>query len=275
MISTNRLLVLMVALVIVAAAGRLFSLARYHRTVDLHVTDSGGPSDLRQRLFLAPDHRVTHLVAVPDMSQPSDKIRPASWKLAWITIDDAPGERASSGDRAGSSFRGTAILRHESGEPFAVDITSLLADSAAEAIATLTPRWLENLHFPAAGSLPSHSLGQSDISIGVWDAGASVYVAAGPDGAPGIAGHDDDGNGVIDDLGELGATGSDDFVVAPGQSGYEAAKSGKTLSRLISRGAIVAAAPEEPLVLTGATEVWLDFDRSDSSRHRQIMLRLQ
>ncbi len=33
----------------------------------------------------------------------------------------------------------------------------------------------------------------------------------GPDGKPGIAGVDDDNNGVIDDTGELGTAGSDDF----------------------------------------------------------------
>lgn len=266
MFSTNRLLALMVALVFVAAAGRLFTLARYQRTVDLQVTD---PGDLRQRLFLAPDHRVNHLVAVPELTRPSDSIGPRSCKLAWITIREEPDARA------GSSVRGTAILRHDSGDPFAVDITRLLPESRAEAIATLTPRWLEDLNFSTIASLPSHSLGQTEITISVWDADATVYVTAGPDGAPGIAGNDDDGNGVVDDLGELGATGSDDFVVAPGQAGYEAAKNGKTLSRVISRGAIVAASPEKPLALTDAAEVWLDFDRTDASRHRQIMLRLQ
>lgn len=269
MISTNRLLLPLVALVIVAVAGRLFSLARYQRSVDLQVTDSGDPSELRQNLFLAPDHRVTHFVAAADLTRPVDETLGPSFKLAWITVD------GDSGDQAGSSLRGTAVLNHHSGELFAVDITSLLADSAAEAIATMTPQWLENLHFGAISSLPSHSFGETEINIGVWDADASVYVTAGPDAAPGIAGHDDNGNGVVDELGELGATGSDDFVVAPGQAGYEAAKSGKTVSRLISRGAVVAATPDKPLVLSGTSEVWLDFDRRDAARRRQIMLRLE
>ncbi len=263
MISTNRLLASLVALVIVAAAGRVWTLSRYYRTVSLLVTDSAKPGDLRQRLFLDPDHRVTRLVAFPD------ETRPASWKVAWITVDD------DAGQESGSGIRGTAVLRGDSDQLVAVDVTSLLPDAADQANATLVPQWLVNLDLAQIASLPSQRLGHSEISIGVWDANASVYVTAGPDGAPGIAGHDDDGNAVVDDLGELGATGSDDFVVAPGQPGYEAAKSGQTLSRLISRGAIVAAAPDKPLLITEATEIWLDFDRHDPVQHRQIMLRLQ
>ncbi|HBJ39024.1 MAG TPA: hypothetical protein DDZ51_30615 [Planctomycetaceae bacterium] len=269
MISTNRLLACLVGLVILAAAGRFYSLAQYYRLVDLHVTDASRPSDLRRLLFLDPDHRVTHFVTVPDLTRPSDEIRPPSCKLAWITIRDKPD------DQAGASVRATAILSHDADESFAVDITRLLPESNADAIAMLTPQWLQELPFPTVVSLPSHSLGQTEITVGVWDQAVPVYVTAGPDGAPGIAGTDDDGSGVVDDLGELGATGSDDFVVAPGQPGYEAAAGGQALSRLISRGAIVAARLDQPLVVTGETEVWLDFNRSDSARHRQIMLRLR
>ena len=43
------------------------------------------------------------------------------------------------------------------------------------------------------------------------------YVSAmGPDGAPGIAGKDDDGNGTKDDPSEIGAAGSDDFEAITG-----------------------------------------------------------
>lgn len=269
MISTNRLLVLLVTLIVVAAAGRLWSLARYQRTTDLRFDGSGSPGDLRQLLFLDPDHRVDHFVAVPDPTRPSGELRPLSYKLAWITSRDAAGKRP------GSSFRGTAILRNASDDPFAVDITSLLPDSLDEAIATLTPNWLENLHFSSMAKLPAHSLGQTEIRLGIWDDDAWVYITAGPDGAPGIAGHDDNGNGAIDDPSELGATGSDDFAVAPGQPGYEAAKQGQTISRPISRGAVVPPSMGQPVVLTGPSEAWLDFDPDDSSRHRQIMLRLR
>jgi len=263
MISTNRLLACLVALVITAAVGRVWTLSQYHRAVDSQVQQSGDRFDLRESLFLAADHSVTRLIAVPD------EIRPSSWRLAWISID------VDANAKAGPNIRGTAILRSVTDELVAVNITSLLPDSDGEAIATLTPQWLVDLDAATISSLPLQSLGQSELSIGVWDADASVYVTAGPDGAPGIAGNDDDGNGAVDDLGELGATGSDDFVAAPGQPGYEAAKSGQTLSRLISRGAIVAASPDEPLVITEVTEIWLDFDRDDSARHRQIMLRVR
>jgi hypothetical protein len=269
MISTNRLLVLLGVLIVVAAAGRIGSLARYERTAALRFDDSGSPSDLRQLLFLAPDHRVDHFVAVPDLARPSDEIRPLSYKLAWLAIDNEPG------NRHGASVRATAILRSDSDDPFAVDITSLLPDTFEEAILTLTPKWLEDLRFSTLAKLPAHLLDSIEIRLSVWDPDAPVYISAGPDGAPGIARHDDNGNGEVDDLSELGATGSDDFAVAPAQPGYEAAKSGQTLSRLISRGAIVPATTGNPIVLTDPTELWLDFDPRDSSRHRRIMLRLR
>ncbi|TWT50508.1 hypothetical protein Pla22_32510 [Rubripirellula amarantea] len=44
----------------------------------------------------------------------------------------------------------------------------------------------------------------------VYDPGAIVVVDPGLDGLPGRAGIDDGGNGVTDEVGELGATGSDD-----------------------------------------------------------------
>ena len=52
-----------------------------------------------------------------------------------------------------------------------------------------------------------------------FDPDAAVVVVAGEDGAAGIVGVDDDGNGLIDDRGDLGATRSDDqcLVVSPGQ----------------------------------------------------------
>jgi len=268
MISINRLLACLVALVIAAAVVRGGALWQYYRTVDSQVNPSGDRVDLRESLLLAPDHTITRLIAVPGESVHGTS-DPPSWKLAWISTDGDAGGALS------ARVRGTAILRGAAEELVAVDITSLLPDSNVAAVAKLTPQWLGELHLAALASLPSRPLGRRDVGIGVWDPAASVYVTAGPDGAPGIAGIDDDGDGVVDDPGELGATGSDDFVVAPGQLGYEAAKSGQTLSRLISRGAIVAASPDQPLDLTEATEIWLDFDRDDPARHRQIMLRLR
>ena len=48
-----------------------------------------------------------------------------------------------------------------------------------------------------------------------WDALTPVFLKPGPDGQPGAAQVDDDGNGVVDDASELGATGTDDVIVTP------------------------------------------------------------
>lgn len=46
-----------------------------------------------------------------------------------------------------------------------------------------------------------------------FDAGAVVAMRPGADGQPGMAGIDDNGNGAIDDVSELGATASDDVCL--------------------------------------------------------------
>jgi len=71
-----------------------------------------------------------------------------------------------------------------------------------------------------------------------WDADAAVYVTAGQDREPGVAGVDDDGSAVVDDRSELGATGSDDVVLTPDDPGYDAASSGAVEAILLSRGAM-------------------------------------
>lgn len=268
MISTNRLLACLIALVIVASAGRVWILSRYYRAVDLHVSPSNELGNLRQQLFLGSNHRIVFFIAAPDLARPSDETLPPSWKIAWVTLDDASGESAI------ASIHCTVIVRSVSDELVAVDASSLLPDSIEQALAIITPEWLNNFSTATITDLPSQSLAHNEISVGIWDADAAVYVTAGPDGAPGIAELDDDRNDAVDDVSELGATGSDDFVVAPGQDGYEAAKSGQILSRLISRGAIVDAPPGKPLVISDATEIWLDFDRNHPGQSRQIMLQV-
>ncbi len=47
----------------------------------------------------------------------------------------------------------------------------------------------------------------------VWDASLPIWITPGPDQQPGWAGWDDNGDGVIDDSGELGAAWSDDRCV--------------------------------------------------------------
>lgn len=272
MITVNRLLICLVVSIIVAAAGRVWTLSRYYRTRDVRLNAPAETRELRRQLFLGSDHRVDHFIAVPDRSRSSDETLPPSWKIAWITTS---GDAATGSNAA---IHGTAILRNRADELIAVDVLTLLPDSPEQAIAN--PQWLDELDFSAIKNLPSQPLGHFEVSIGVWDASAEVYITAGPDGAPGIAGVDDDGSGEIDDLRELGATGSDDFVVAPGQDGFEAAKSGRIVARLISRGAVVDAPPGETLTIgteiNGQSgEIWLDFDRTSPDRRRQILLRLR
>ena len=72
-----------------------------------------------------------------------------------------------------------------------------------------------------------------------WDAEAVVYVAAGEDAMPGVAEIDDDGNGIVDDARELGATGSDDVMLTPLDEGYDDAREGGVTAMAISRGAMI------------------------------------
>lgn len=60
---------------------------------------------------------------------------------------------------------------------------------------------------------PIHPERASFIRSLVFDPDALVVIAAGPDAKPGIAGHDDQMNGVIDELDELGAVHSDDSLL--------------------------------------------------------------
>ena len=55
-------------------------------------------------------------------------------------------------------------------------------------------------------------LGVSSVRFEQFDVDAILYLRPGIDGQPGVAGVDDNGNGVIDDLTELGATKSDDIL---------------------------------------------------------------
>ena len=88
-----------------------------------------------------------------------------------------------------------------------------------------------------------------------WDAETPVYVAAGEDAMPGVAGVDDDGNGVVDDSRELGATGSDDVMLTPLDDGYDDARQGRVTALAISRGAMIPTpilAPEATIIAAPA-----------------------
>ena len=53
-----------------------------------------------------------------------------------------------------------------------------------------------------------------------FDPDAIIYLAPGVDGQPGQADKDDDLNGVADNVGEMGAVGSDDKCLAPWSDNY-------------------------------------------------------
>ncbi|MCM2370011.1 hypothetical protein [Aporhodopirellula aestuarii] len=73
----------------------------------------------------------------------------------------------------------------------------------------------------------------------LWDASLAVWITPGNDGQPGWATWDDNGDGVVDDPGELGAAWSDDFCVvqfpgAPAPAG-----------RVIDRGGFRPITPQD------------------------------
>ncbi len=90
----------------------------------------------------------------------------------------------------------------------------------------------------AADSLVVQASPKSRIEVHAWDTNAAVYVTVGADGGPGAVEVDDDGNGIVDDRRELGATGSDDQVLTPDDAGYDAAASGAVTVAILSQGAM-------------------------------------
>lgn len=266
--SINRLLVCLVSFVIAATAVRFWLLSDYYQHTANVLHDPEPPNALRQNLFLDGGHKISRLIAVHDKNRDASVAAEPSWRIAWFTASPA------SSDTQPFPIRGTAIIRDLNGIFISADISSLLGPSLDSATEFLTHHWLSGLRNADIRSLPNQTLRHRRLDLATWDDTAPVFVTAGPDNAPGIVNHDDDGNGVLDDLGELGITGSDDFVVAPGQPGYEAASTGQTISRLISRGAVVDVPPGQPITVIEPAEIWLDFDRHETS-NRQIILRLQ
>jgi len=108
-------------------------------------------------------------------------------------------------------------------------------------------------HDPAAfrgGFRRSFSLHEAGVDV--WDAGLPVWITPGSDGEPGWATWDDNGNGTVDDDGELGAAWSDDFCVValPGET--------EPLGRILDSGAFVTLAE-------GQSD---NSDATDLIRHR-------
>lgn len=239
--------VVLVALVIGAAVVRGAGLLRF---ASYTAPSSPAPPSLRHWLGLPSDHRISGLIAQRGSTA------------------DAPPRRTTGLIWWDASASATVILPDASGQ--------LRIGQPPIDIAEREPGLLSQLDPSHWTKLPAT---WQQLTVYYWDPSAAVFVTAGPDGHPGIAGVDDDGSGTIDDPQELGATGSDDFVVAPGQRGYEQAAGGEVLARLISRGA------QRPLdgqlqlpLLPGsdaAAEVWLQFSGSSGVPTQRILLRIE
>jgi len=72
-----------------------------------------------------------------------------------------------------------------------------------------------------------------------FDPNAEVLLFAGDDRRPGRAGIDDDFNGIVDDVSELGAIYGDDACLTPVDGNYNAIREGNVPWRVISIGAWV------------------------------------
>jgi len=118
-------------------------------------------------------------------------------------------------------------------------------------------------------SIDVGSQSNSQVQLSVWDPVAIVYVSAGTDGASGVVDVDDDGNTVVDDVSELGATGSDDRVLTPEDSGYQDAQSGKILAMVLSHGAMKRV--EGDAVISGPGQVRIDLVDNDNRLTSRII----
>jgi len=265
--SIARLLGCLMLLVIVAAVARGINLWSWHATVD---TVKIGPDTLDLFLNLPPQHRVNRFVAVSrDLGSQRVTDVFTQWTAAWLITD---------GDVVTG---GTAIVRDSAGNLAAIDLVGVLPTSSQQAMQTLTPQWL------AAWDVSEHDTQPLDfrhLTIGVWDPDALVYVTGGPDNQPGLAGIDDDQNGIIDDLSELGTTLSDDQIVSPDHPDYQDAADAKVVARIIDRGTVVNVAASTAIDLAThasqshvppADEIWLSFSHASTAPARQICLRLK
>lgn len=258
---TDRLLRALAILVIVAAAARLVGLIGFATSGP----PAEPPAELRKQLGLPPDHTVQRLVV---------HVTPATAAILWR---DAAGQvTAIVPDAAG---------RLRVGQPAAPRSAAGPETDPAAASNWFTPEDLTALDSSGWAVLPAEL---TRLRVRRWDPEAAVYITAGPDGKAGVAGVDDDGDGVIDNLSELGATGSDDQVIAPHQPGYAAAAAGEGVVRVIDRGALVeidrdfssselaeADLPPGLPADDSRREVWLEFAGDAGGPVQRLALRLQ
>ena len=103
-------------------------------------------------------------------------------------------------------------------------------------------QWITTQPITADTPLPSSlsQLGVQSITVESFDPNASVYLQPGPDGQPGTANADDNGNGIIDEASELGATRTDDVLAV---TRGEVVSTGPTL--VLQTGAFVTLSASE------------------------------
>lgn len=174
---------------------------------------------------------------------------PLTWSRGHILLEGGWSQREARSSLSGLNERQSLAQIH------AIHVTShtvQLLDVAGTSVA----EWSRQQHG-----------GGVDVRVSRWDPQVAVYVAAGADGQPGVAGIDDEGNGVVDDSAELGATGSDDPVLTPADPEYPQAQSGAITAMLLSRGAMMAV--EGEAVIQGPAHLridWIDQRKQLSSR---------
>lgn len=136
---------------------------------------------------------------------------------------NAPIERT--GSEQSASECAVAILALSATPQAARDFTGVRSEFASRASVTSDAKSVLN-DGDVNGSV-CKSLLAFDLQL--FDAQAPVILTCGADELPGVAGSDDNGNGITDhpvdspdnlDLGELGAMHSDDLVVTPSQSRF-------------------------------------------------------
>jgi len=239
-----------IAIVLLMASIRgvyLVQYARWSRSVSADRVDLRAVLDIGSDV--GPDNGSSEGVLFPLRDPADDRATPAGWLVAWREGDD----------------RLTAILPDRSGRWWGARVTG---DSALRSplewyrrLARELPVDVKELAVPPPGgeiewvSLAGLGTGARLVPL-VWDDTAPVFITAGPDGAPGVAGVDDDGDGQLDNLRELGTTGSDDEILAPGQPGYPSNLVGDRLAtdgleKATVEGSVVAESVDGELRVAG------------------------
>lgn len=285
-------MVLVFVFVSIGVAVRITQLAAdaYQPRMTKSDSDSSSLTDRQHRLSLQRNLQPLQLQSlrrfVASGASAPDR---ATARYAWISLtpdqplNDASTESSRVTVVAASNWHATVLLTDPAGQLYLADLRSKLPSDLVEATQTLTPDWLASLALPN----PAITLvGARTVRVGAWDPKAPVYITAGPDGAPGIAGQDDNLNGIVDDEAELGSTGSDDQVTSPGYAGFAAAAAGELPARVLSHGAVVPLDPShdfdshagsDPTATSHRlesipVEIWIDFlDDSPAVAHTLLL----